>query len=129
MGSCISYLITQICECAFCMSCQFCAGLLEYELSKAVRFGHSVIVALVFTLAFVLFNYRDTFLASHLLGINYGKSCVNLDNQNQIDQCMLIQSISRASFSLVTLFTALSLISTCSDYVLILFLIFIFIIQ
>ena len=117
MGSCISYFITQICECTFCMSCQICAGLLEYELSKAARFGHSVIVALVFTLGFVLYNYRDTLLASHLFGVNFGKSCVNLDNQNQIDQCVLIQLISRASFSLVTLFSALSLISTCSDYV------------
>lgn len=115
MGAMLSCAAINLCECAACMACSCCSSIISATLAQAARFGHMLIIFVVFCLAIVL-------------GQGYTGSINGYNYYTQIDlsggcdsayekECMYRQLIYRASFALVILFVILAIGSAASDYV------------
>jgi 1,4-dihydroxy-2-naphthoate octaprenyltransferase len=114
MGSIVSCLALNLCECAACMACSCCTSMINASLAQAARFGHFLILITIFTVAIILGqkypndinNYND------YTEVNLTDRC----DGNYLENCIYNQLIYRASFALFILFMFLMFVTAISEY-------------
>uniref|UniRef100_A0A7S0SSW0 Serine incorporator n=1 Tax=Chromulina nebulosa TaxID=96789 RepID=A0A7S0SSW0_9STRA len=113
MGSFVSCIAINLCECAACTACSCFSSLLNWSMSQATRFSHLLIILITFTIAIVLGQSfpNDINGYNEYTSINLTNNCID----SYENECIYRQLIYRASFSLVVLFIILSITSYYSD--------------
>lgn len=115
MGTMLSCVALNLCECAACMACSCCSSLVSASLAQAARFGHMLVIFVTFALAIIIGkSYPNKINGyNYYTQIDITEGC----DSDYLNDCMYRQLIYRASFSLVILFTFLAITSAFSDYV------------
>jgi len=114
MGGILSCISLNLCECACCLACTCCQGIVSGTLAQMVRLGHLIILVSTFVLALVIgeiYNTRKLHKYSSLFHLKLGSDCYYED-----DFCIQRQLIYRASASLFLLFSVLGGLSINFQY-------------
>jgi len=121
----VSCLSLQLCECAACCACSLLSKAFNATLRQAVRFGHLLVIVLVYVLAIILGQRYPDEINNYVATLNQNSKYTNLYNinltndcdDNNVNECIYRQLIYRASFALFILFTLLMLLTYFSDYI------------
>jgi hypothetical protein len=94
-------------------ACGMCSCCIEFTLSQASRFGHALIVFLLFVLAAILGTQAPDYFAdnSQYSQIHMISGCA----EDWQDSCVYRQLMYRASFSLFIVFGVIGAFAYCSD--------------
>lgn len=125
MGALISCVALNMCECAFCMACGCCSGIVNLTLSQMARMGHLIVYILIFVLALVLgrhFQQNIVAESSFTYYVVDVSNSLNIDtmydgcNTDYMEECVFRQLIYRASCTLTLFFGVMMVLTSCSDY-------------
>ena len=125
MGSVLSCLSLQLCECAACCACSLLSKAFNATLRQAARCGHLLIIVLVYVLAITLGQRYPDEINNYVTTLNQNSEYTNLYNINlsndcdinNINECIYRQLIYRASFALFILYASLMILVYFSDYI------------